>query len=899
MSLTFSLFALSPEELIAQNPALAQQVMSDPSLLSKLKGNAGEQVVAKQEVQKINNEIVAKENSVTKKVSVDTKKIDYTSATPLFYKTSDKRLEKILEHQVRISTEKLKRYGAQFLKNNNEVNPASLPVPDDYIINVGDIFDLSLYGKSNKNKQVTVNHNGDILISELGAVHVAGMPFNKAKAKLIASLESAYSSSTAYVDLSTFSSIQVTITGQVYAPGIYNVQSFSTVLDALKTAQGVLPEGSMRNVLLKRNGKTIAHFDLYALIRYGVSKNNKFLRFGDVIVVPSIQNDVSLLGAVRTPGIFELKKNETLADLLNYASNLSATAKKFGIKVKRFDENSHISIESVALSDAKKYRLKKGDIVYVRPISDREIKSVSLFGNVVFPGERSIKKSKSLSALFEREIKENSYEGLFLDDTNMIYGLVKRLSRLNHEVISFNLGDVLSKKSDVQLQNSDEIYIFNNMSVKENPYVYVKGDALDKPIKLQYYTGLKLRDVYNSVDFKSESIEEGVRYRVFADTKQIKVDRESEEGKASFILDLEKDSDFTLKPYDEVSILDFYTTHALETVAISGEVIIPKNYVYQKGMGINDLIGIAGGTTTKAYLKTFEVSHFNIVEGERIKSVENLSLVTAMKDNFKLQPYDEVKLFAIPNWHESKFVRLSGQVKFPGRYSIESGEKLSHVIERAGGYTDVAFIKGAVFTRLSLAVRQKDQMRQSVSKMKQKALYFSNSSEKFGEIPGQKQSLVLFTEEMAKEAEKYAPIGRITIQLDEKTYTSEDSDIVLEDGDVLHVPTHNDTIFVFGEVLNQNTFIFKKGLSVDEYIQAAGGFDDIADEEAVYVVRANGLAVRYEAGWFSSRITVQAGDTIIVPMKLDYVSGWQMVKESSTIFYQMSLGVAAILALSR
>jgi protein involved in polysaccharide export with SLBB domain len=472
---------------------------------------------------------------------------------------------------------------------------------------------------------------------------------------------------------------------------------------------------------------------------------------------------------------------------------------------------------------------------------------------------------------------------------------------------------VLSGEADLTLKDSDQIFIFNNNTLKQNPYIYVEGDALNKPIKIQYYKGLTLQDLFNTVVFKTESekdikiddktdkTDKKVRYRVKPDKSYIKIDRQSASKREVFVVNLmESDKLFELEPFDAVSIYDYYTTHPLKTISIAGEVSIADVYPFSEGMTFKDLIDLSGGLTEKAYRDSFELTRFKIVNGERVREIEKFNLDTLYNSDFKLEPYDEIKIFTIPKWSKQRVVELKGQFKFPGTYTIEPGEKLADTIARAGGFTDEAFINGAVFTRESLKEQQSQEMKKSISKLKQKAMYNTNSGEQFGELAQKKQNLLDFTNQLAAEAEKYVPIGRITINLDHEKYTSKFSNIVLQDKDSVYVPVYNDTIFISGQVLNQITAIYNPSLSLSDYINQAGGVDEMADTDSIYVVRANGAAIRAGSGFFmSSSVNIEPGDTIIVPMKLDFISGWQMIKDATQVLYQIGLSTAAWVAISK
>ncbi|MDZ7817309.1 MAG: polysaccharide biosynthesis/export family protein [Aliarcobacter sp.] len=158
------------------------------------------------------------------------------------------------------------RYGSQFFQNKNFINPYSIPTPKNYMLNHADKLSLTIFGGQNEKFELTINKDGNITIPQVGELKIIGLPFAEAKKLIIDETKKAYPNSTnILVDISEFTSIQVTISGLVNAPGLYNLSSFSTIKDALINSGGIINSGSFRNISLKRDGKIIKSFDLYKL----------------------------------------------------------------------------------------------------------------------------------------------------------------------------------------------------------------------------------------------------------------------------------------------------------------------------------------------------------------------------------------------------------------------------------------------------------------------------------------------------------------------------------------------------------------------------------------------------------------------------------------------------------
>ena len=160
-----------------------------------------------------------------------------------------------------------------------------------------------------------------------------------------------------------------------------------------------------------------------------------------------------------------------------------------------------------------------------------------------------------------------------------------------------------------------------------------------------------------------------------------------------------------------------------------------------------------------------EVARYQILDNQRVRKILTLDLNKAMEINFPVKEDDEWTIFTIENWNEKKYIELKGEVKYPGRYSIAEGEKLSSVLARAGGFTNHAFIEGAVFTREEIKQLQIKRIEESLDRLKTKAMQVSASVNEAGEKTADKQNMLMAVTQLEKEAAKTKPIGRISLNL--------------------------------------------------------------------------------------------------------------------------------------
>mgnify|MGYP003957156575 CR=1 FL=1 len=899
----FSIVILSTYILAEPTQAQAMtMIKSNPALLNtpQAKAEMAKRGIDKSQVlQKVNsipseenNTLIEVENDIADNVQLLESKEDIVEeekyilyANPLAYKGNAEKLKDIKSKQNEISTKSLKRFSKTFFTNKNTLNSSSLPVPSYYIINKNDTISIWIYGGVNKNIEAIVDNNGNINIDTLGPIKVAGLEFKKVNEILKAQLSSAFAGAEVALNISSYSTIQITLTGDVNGAGVYNIASLSTIKDLLIISGGVKENGSVRDIIIKRDGKILKNIDFYELLLGENEGVSTLLRSGDIVFVPKAQKIVAIDGGVVNPALYELRDNENLDSLIKYAGELKANASKSGIKVQGFNDNEKLVVDNINFNDAKNKKLQNSDKVYVYSIDAVHKESIYLYGNVVRPGNRNVE--KSLSALLKKEISTFGLKGVFLENTLFTYAMIKSKNEdLTTSVSRFNLSEVISGNSDVKLNIDDEIYIFNKLDSELNPYVTIKGSVVAQSGEFQYYTGLTVSDLIQIAGLKAPY-----------DTSKIKVVTYNTKDLMPFtkIIDLKDASNYLLSAYDEVELYDYYDLNQISIATISGQVNLPKDYNINSNMTLNELIITAGGLTQKAYKSSCEIIRYHIVNDERVKEIINIPLSKANK--FKIKNFDEITIKTIPNWSERKSVTLKGEVKFPGTYVIEYGDKLADVIKRAAGFTNEAFLYGAVFSRESVKELQKKRLRESLVKLKQKAAAMGSVPKAVGQSDGKTMSDTANTiDSLSKEAEALQPIGRVTIELknDIELFSKSSSNLSLKDKDELIIPSFNDTVLVMGQVMNPTAIIYDDD-DVATYLSKAGGLTQLADDDNIYVIHANGEAQKYSAGIFlSDSVNVKTGDVIVVPQELVTTTGMQFAKDISGILYQFAVTAAAL-----
>ncbi|HBR22090.1 MAG TPA: hypothetical protein DD713_05915, partial [Nitrospiraceae bacterium] len=734
-----------------------------------------------------------------------------------------------------------------------------IPVPSKYIIGPGDEVKILLWGRVNAQYNLIVDRNGNITIPQIGPIQVAGMAFEDMSKHLIKQSEQIVGGNID-ITMGSLKTIPIFVLGDVRRPGAYTVGSFATTTDALLIAGGPTGIGSMRNVQLKRKGKVVKTFDLYDLFLKGDKSNDKILEAGDVVFVPVAGLLVGIAGNVKRPAIYELKGRYDLQNLFDLAGGIIPTAYTQQIQVERIIKNEKqviVDIDDKHLLKAKDFLLQDADLVKVFNIVDKETNVVFVNGNVKRPGKYEYKTGMRISDV----IKDSTD---LLPETHYEYALIKRLvpPDLRPELIPFNLGKFIFDKdvaNNIELRPQDIIYVFSKWFFKEKPFVTVEG-AVRKGGKFDLVDNFKVKDaILAAGDLSKEA------YVKKAEIIRLNHKREYE----SIYFDVEKamtgdpSNNIMLKDEDRIIIHSITGYIYRQTVSVDGAVPKPGTYPYIENMTVKDLVFAAGNLLESAYLEEADVSCHVVQSGKSVIEYYRINLKKALEGdrehNLVLKPYNRLFVKQIPRWREEQFVSVTGEVGFPGKYIIKKGETLSSLIERAGGYTDKAYLRGAVFTRERVRELQQKNLEEISTRLERELL--SSSAGEMGTTTS--------SEELAAKRAEYAQkqkfvstlrslkaTGRFTIRLAHlRLLKGSEYDIELEEGDTLYIPSTINVVNVAGSTMFQGSFLYSDNLSYKDYIGMSGGYTRNADEDNIFILKVDGSAMKPKSSifWNSNR----------------------------------------------
>jgi protein involved in polysaccharide export with SLBB domain len=364
----------------------------------------------------------------------------------------------------------------------------------------------------------------------------------------------------------------------------------------------------------------------------------------------------------------------------------------------------------------------------------------------------------------------------------------------------------------------------------------------------------------------------------------------------------DKPADVALQADDQIYVFSKSSIDPLNVVSISGQIVNPGQYPYAEKMRLVDLIFAAGGPNEEAYLKVAELTRYEVIEGKRQGRHVEVNLADALAGNadanMVLLPHDELLIRTISNWRSATRVTIKGEVKYPGLYPVEEGERLSNVLVRAGGYTDEAYLRAAVFTRESVRADQQKQIDELAQRTEAEVAKLETSVDTLKDemLRARQLGKLEAAKRVVAQIKAVRSTGRIVIELaDAEKLKGTPFDLAMRDGDRLYVPKRPDEVMVLGEVYNQAAFVYRNNISGAEYLAMAGGATRSGDVYRTYVVRANGMLDVVNKGWFGGQsISMEPGDAIVIPQEVEQFNLVDSTLDWSRVMMQVGVSLASM-----
>jgi len=367
------------------------------------------------------------------------------------------------------------------------------------------------------------------------------------------------------------------------------------------------------------------------------------------------------------------------------------------------------------------------------------------------------------------------------------------------------------------------------------------------------------------------------------------------------VFDLQSNRDSVIRPLLDDLKVQARIGQPDEVVRIDGSANVPGQYPFEAGMTVRDLIRAGGGLSDAAYGGSAELTRYQIVNGEQRKAdVTSVDLAAVLRGdpaaNLRLEPFDTLSVREVQAWADQETITLRGQVKFTGRYSIKPGETLRSVLGRAGGLTQFAFVRGAVFSRRELRDREQKELDMLAVRMQNDIAFVALG----GAVAGQAgaASALSVGQTLLGQLRQAKAVGRLVINLPAlmRSPVGSGYDVVLRDGDELIVPKFQQEVTVIGEVQTVTSHLYRAGLSRNDYIAMSGGTTVRADKGRIYVVRADGSVVTGGgARWFAGAdAKIEPGDTIVVPLNAEHMPPLPLWQAVSQILYNLAIATLAV-----
>ncbi|HCH6450041.1 TPA: SLBB domain-containing protein [Vibrio parahaemolyticus] len=798
--------------------------------------------------------------------------------------------------------EELKRFGLDlFAGSPTTFAPVSdVPVPTDYTVGAGDEIVIQLFGKENTTHRLRVNRAGIINFPSLGPVQVAGMTFSDVRDSLNQRVKEQMIGVRSDISLGEMRTMQVFVMGDAYKPGAYTVSALTTISQAIYYSGGFSESGALRNVQLKRNGQVIRKLDMYDLLLKGDARNDIRLLPGDVVFIGALGNTISIDGEVNRPAIYEIKPGETYKQAIQMAGGFTANAYSDQIEVKRYAEKGARDALTLNFSQShdQQTKVKDGDAVNVLKKNEELTRYVQIEGDVRHPGFIEWKSGLRIADLFQ------SVDTSFNSTADVSYAVVVREinPQRDIEVYQVNLANAIlspTSKDNLKLNSRDRVLVFNRFN-NEDLDTLADQETVTKAKTLEQAQLQAQQEQLKEQEVMSSSVAVSSAMPLEKDSKQPKIVFRGKEITKDDFEALKQNTRRTLLAPVLLQLQQQSRLGLAPQIAeVFGEVKHPGHYPITPRMTISTLIEAAGGLTYNAFTINAELARTVINSKDERASidVERIDLRQAIQgstaDDAIIVGRDRLNILEKPNVKLQSTVTLQGEVRFPGTYTVRQGETLGELLERAGGLTEFAHPQGAIFTREALRLQEQKLLNQYAADMRaETAKKTFRADSNMGSVISDPDKTLKFVEE----ASRSKALGRMVVQLNRILKDERSADFMLEDGDFLFVPTFRNTVSIMGEVQVPITYLLDNKLDVDDYLNKAGGAKKQADEDRIFVVRADGSVYKPTSGyWFgNNHEELKAGDTIVVPIDTDYRDALSTWTAATQILYQTGVAINAL-----
>lgn len=594
----------------------------------------------------------------------------------------------------------------------------NMATPENYRLGPGDEIIVDIWGASENIIKKEISPDGSINIPGLGVIYLNGMNIADAKEFLRGELGKIYSdeANKIQVTLGKTRSIRINVMGEVMVPGTYTLSGFATVFHALYSAGGVTDLGSLRNIKVARNGKTVAEVDVYEYIMQGKTSDDINLLEGDVVIVPTYDAIVKVDGKVKRPMKYEMKENETVSTLLKYAGFFAPNAYKNSVRVIRQDGREY-SVATVERENFGSFKVMDGDVVTADSIIGRFSNRLEIKGAVYRPGVYEYCENiNTVKKLLQQA------DGLLGEAFTNRAVLYRQRENLTSEVLPVDVEGILDGTAeDVELRKNDILYIPSIYDIKNIGNVYISGEVM-KPGKYPYADNMTLEDIVITAGGLKDA----------ASLVRVDISRRMKDNKGTHAIDtvgenfsfglkdgfiVDGEPGFVLEPFDQVFVRRSPGYSEQKNVVVNGEILYEGEYsLNYKNERLSSLIKRAGGLTSFGYARGAKLTRVaneheikrmqNVIDmmrkelGESLANSLMLELDSVFTVGIDLEEalknpgsnadivLREGDVISIPEMTST--VKINGAVMMPNTVTFQKGKNVRYYLNQAGGYSQNA-----------------------------------------------------------------------------------------------------------------------------------------------------------------------------------------------------------------
>ena len=615
-----------------------------------------------------------------------------------------------------------------FNAKNLTFEPATnIATPANYILGVGDLVIINIWGASQQTIEGEISSDGYVVVEGVGPIKLSGLTVDKAKSVLNNKLGQYYNDCSIDISLSEARSIQVQVMGEVVTPGTYTLSGLSTAFNALYLAGGISKIGTLRDIQVYRGGKKISSIDVYDYILNGNTRGDVRLEDNDVIIVGAYDCLVQVKGNVKRPMWYEMKKTETVKNLLSYAGSFTGNAYTKNVRLTR-KAGEEYSIHTIDEFKMGVFTLADEDLVQVDSIRARFSNRVEVRGAVKHAGlfelGGNILTVRDL-LLAAEGLSEDAYEGRAI--------MHRENDDLTLRMINVDIhGIIAGTANDIALKNNDVLFIPSKTEMLGERIIDIKGEVV-YPGEYVYTDSTTIQDILLQAGGLTEA-GSLARVDVFRRIRNKESHHAGQNSAQNFSFSLDErfaiieDTVFHLQPYDIVVVRKSPSYEEQQNILVQGEVNFEGQYsLTNKNYRLSDLIKACGGLTELAYPQGAKLTRLMTQEEleqrdqanmkaqiqlyeDGLKEGKDLNMqiadsLLALKTNtsntfpvainlekaIKSPGSDddillrEGDILSVPE--KSNIIKISGEVMYPVSMSYDEGRNLSYYIRHAGGYS--------------------------------------------------------------------------------------------------------------------------------------------------------------------------------------------------------------------